>query len=81
MAAKLCTCDVESSLVACACKKGMRKEDAVKILTDIKEAILDGKADGESVQQLFARLGISQAVFQAAYNRYGKKTGGFEKAG
>ena len=71
---KACTCDVESSLVACACKKGMRKEDAVKILTDIKEAILDGKADGESVQQLFARLGISQAVFQAAYNRYGKKT-------
>ena len=45
---KPCTCkvDVESSLVSCPCKKAksevMRKEDAVKILTDIKEAILDG---------------------------------------
>ena len=52
----------------------MRKKDAVKILTDIKEAILDGKADGESVQQLFAQLGINKAVFQAAFNRYGRKT-------
>ena len=76
---KPCTCKVdgENSLVSCACKKAksdMKKEDAVKILKDIKEAILDGKADGESVQQLFARLGINQAVFQAAFNRYGRKT-------
>ena len=37
----------------------MKKEDAVKILTVIKEDVLDGKADGETVQWLFVHLNIN----------------------
>ena len=46
----------------------------MKILAEVKEAIFDVRADNETGEQLFERLGISQILFQAVFNHLGRNT-------
>ncbi|XP_073323364.1 uncharacterized protein [Pagrus major] len=80
---KSCKCKVDQAqkLDSCACKNEgqkkpeiMKKEIAVAIMTKIKTALSDENASFDSVEQLFRHLGLNQTVFEAAYNRVGRKT-------
>ncbi|XP_059198565.1 uncharacterized protein LOC131978809 [Centropristis striata] len=80
---KSCKCKVDEAhkLDHCACKNEgqtkpeiMKKEIAVAIMTKIKTALSDENASFDSVEQLFRLLGLNQTIFEAAYDRVGRKT-------
>ncbi len=52
----------------------MDKKVASDILTAIKKALSDENSNYDSVEHLFASLGITQAAFEAAYKRFGRST-------
>merc|ERR1712035_62491 len=52
----------------------MSKERASTILTAIKKALSDETVSYDSVEHLFTSLRISQARFEAAYQRCARKT-------
>ncbi len=86
----MCKCKVDRTdkVTQCTCKNQgqtaldkMDKKLASDILTAIKKALSDENNSYDSVEHLFASLGITQAAFEAAYKRFGRSTRGFEKAG
>ena len=52
----------------------MKKDQASEILTKIKVALTNENSNYDSVEHLFKSLGITQAVFEAAYERCGRNT-------
>ncbi|XP_053179094.1 uncharacterized protein LOC128362380 [Scomber japonicus] len=73
-------CKCEES-AACTCgKRDMKKPDLMKrdyaedIVGRIKAAVLKEENSNLTVEELWQRLGISQATFEAAYKRIAKKT-------
>lgn len=59
----------------CDCPKPpdrMRKDAAEQILSAVRKAITDKDANFDSVEQMFASLGIDQEMYEMAYERLGK---------
>ncbi len=80
---KKCKCKVDKTdkSTQCTCKNQgqkvsdkMDKKRASDILTAIKKALSDENNSYDSVEHLFASLGINQAAFEAAYKRFGRNT-------
>uniref|UniRef100_A0A671UFX1 ATP-dependent DNA helicase n=1 Tax=Sparus aurata TaxID=8175 RepID=A0A671UFX1_SPAAU len=76
-----CTLNEAQTLDLCACKNEgqkkpqiMKRDIAVNIMTQIKQALSDDNASFDSVEALFKHLNITQKKFEAAYNRVGRKT-------
>lgn len=70
-----CTCAVGVFPCRCLPKNTlMKKELASNILSDIKKALSEENCSFNSVDQLFSRLGLSQELFETAYNRLSRNT-------
>ncbi|XP_026187397.1 uncharacterized protein LOC113145179 [Mastacembelus armatus] len=71
-----CVEKIEDAKCTCLAVQGdsMTKERAVEIMTAIKEALNNENNPCDSVQSLFASVGITQSIFEHAYKRLGGHT-------
>ncbi len=56
-----------------SCKQ-MSKELAESIMKKVRECLLNSDAVYDSVESMFASIGINQEIFECAYNKMTKKT-------
>ncbi len=55
-------------------RKQMSKELAESIMKKVRECLLNSDAVYDSVESMFASIGINQEIFECAYNKMTKKT-------